>query len=96
MVGESGLTSTMNISKTEQRVLHALAQGSRIQHRRDDDTGSICEIDCFTREGWRLTGCTLTIFGSLRRKRLIASKGGAPYRVTRHGLQSLRAQMDNH
>ena len=95
MVGESGLTSTMNISKTEQCVLHALAQGGRIQHRRDDDTRTISEIDCITREGWRLTDCTLAIFGSLRRKRLIGSKEGGPYRITWKGLQSLRAQLDN-
>lgn len=85
----------MNISKAEQRVLHALAQGGRIIHRRDGDTRTISEIDCITREGWRLTDCTLAVFGALRRKRLIGSKGGGPYRITRQGLQALRAQLDN-
>ena len=85
----------MNISKTEQRVLHVLAQGGRIVHRRDEETGRIDEVDCFTREGWRLSDCTLGIFGALKRKRLIASNAGAPYRITRQGLFWLRAQADN-
>ncbi len=85
----------MNISRAEQRVLHALAQGGRIAHRRDGDRNHISDIDCFTREGWRLSNCTLEIFRSLRRKKLIASKAGAAYRITRVGLRSLNGQMDN-
>ena len=68
----SGLTFSMNISKLEQRVLHALAQGGRIVHRRDDD-GRIAAVDCFTREGYVLTDCTLSLFQRLRRRGLIAS-----------------------
>ncbi|MGV3481922.1 MAG: YjhX family toxin [Sphingobium sp.] len=85
----------MNVSKAEQRVLHVLARGGRIVHRRDEDTGRISEIDCFTREGWRLSNCTMEIFGSLKRKRMIASKQGGPYRITRNGLLALRGQADN-
>lgn len=85
----------MNVSKSEQRVLHVLALGGRIVHRRDEATGRVNEVDCFTREGWRLLNCTLEMFGSLKRKRLIASKGGSPYRITRHGLLSLRGQANN-
>ena len=84
----------MNISKYEQRVLHALAQGGRIVHRRDPDTGKIVEVDCFTREGWRLSDCKPGVFKRLKRRRLIASHGGAPYRISREGLLAVRAQLD--
>jgi uncharacterized protein YjhX (UPF0386 family) len=84
----------VNISKYEQRVLHALAQGGRIVHRRDPATGKIVEVDCFTREGWRLSDCRMGVFQRLRRRQLIASAGGAPYRITRHGLAAVRAQPD--
>ena len=83
----------MNISKYEQRVLHALAQGGCIRHRRDDD-GRIVAADCFTRDGHVLTDCTLSLFRRLKRRGLIASSGGAPYRVTRLGLVAVRAQAD--
>ena len=85
----------MNISKPEQRVLHALAQGGRIVHRRDPDTGKIVEVDCFNRDGWRLDDCRLGVFKRLKRRRLIASEGGAPYRISRLGLAAVRAQLDN-
>ena len=84
----------MNISKYEQRVLHALAQGGCIRHLRNED-GRIFEVDCFNREGFRLADCTMPVFAKLRRKRLIASKGGKPYRITRDGLAAVRAQLDN-
>lgn len=83
----------MNVSKYEQRVLHALAQGGRIAHRRDD-TGHIVAADCFTREGYVLTDCTVTLFRRLKRRGLIASMGGQPYRITRLGLDAVRAQLD--
>lgn len=85
----------MNISKYEQRVLHALAQGGRIVHRRDPETGKIVEVDCFNRDGWRLNDCRMGVFQRLRRRQLIASEGGAPYRVTRRGLAAVRSQLDN-
>jgi uncharacterized protein YjhX (UPF0386 family) len=84
----------VNISKYEQRVLHALAQGGRIAHRRDE-TGRIAAADCFTREGHVLTDCTLALFRRLKRRGLIASVGGQPYRITRLGLAAVRAQLDN-
>ena len=84
----------MNISKAQQRTLHALAQGARIELLRDDH-GRIVDADCFTGEGWRLSDCSLAVFKSLKKRRLIASKGGGPYRITREGAVSLRAQGDN-
>ncbi len=83
----------MNISKLEQRVLHCLAQGGRIQHTWED--GRIVEVDCFSRDGYRLADCTIDLFRKLKRRGLIHSTGGGPYRITRLGLDSVRAQADN-
>ncbi len=83
----------MNISKLEQRVLHVLAQGGLIKHIRDD--GRIVEIDCFNRDGHRLADCTLDLFKKLKRRGLICSQNSGPYRITRLGIESVRAQLDN-
>lgn len=91
---EHGLPS-VNISKPQQRTLHALAQGGAILLERDEATGDILGADCMTRDGWRLSDCTLDVFRSLRRRRFIASAAGGPYRITREGLLSLRSQLDN-
>ena len=84
----------MNVSKYEQRVLHALAQGGHIAYRKDG-TGKIVEVLCVNREGWVLSDCTLAIFQKLRRRRLIASHASMPYRITRDGLAAVRPQLDN-
>ena len=84
----------MNVSKHEQRVLHALAQGGHIAYQKDD-RGKIIEVLCVNREGWVLSDCTLAIFHKLRRRRLIASRESRPYRITRDGLEAVRAQLDN-
>lgn len=84
----------MNISKTLQRTLHALAQGGCIVVQRND-RGAIVAAECHTREGWVLTDCDLVVFKSLKQKRLIASREGQPYRITRQGLANLRSQLDN-
>jgi len=84
----------MNVSKREQRVLHALAQGGHFRHFRDS-RGHIHAVDCMTREGYRLTDGTLELFARLRRRGMIASSGGGPYRITRLGLEAVRAQLDN-
>lgn len=76
-------------------MLHALAQGGAILHRRDPGTGRIVEVDCLTREGYRLTDCTLPVFARLKRRRLIESRGGGPYRISRFGIECVRAQADN-
>ncbi len=84
----------MNISKYEQRTLHALAQGGKIQHLKDAK-GDIVAIDCLNRAGWRLDDCTLPVFRRLKRRGFIASREGGPYRITRDGLAAVRAQVDN-
>ncbi|BCP53884.1 UPF0386 protein [Kaistia sp. 32K] len=84
----------MNVSKLEQRILHALAQGATIRHHRNEQ-GRIVAVDCATREGWILSDCTVELFQRLKRRRLIASRGSAPYRITRAGLDAVRAQLNN-
>jgi uncharacterized protein YjhX (UPF0386 family) len=84
----------LNISKPQQRTLHALARGGRILLQRDE-TGRAVAAECLTREGWRLGDCTLDLFKALKRRRLIASRGGGPYHITRDGLERLRPQLDN-
>jgi uncharacterized protein YjhX (UPF0386 family) len=83
----------MNISREEQRVLHALAQGGRIRHVREG--GRIVAADCITRDGYRLAGFALATLTRLRRRGLIASRGGQSYRISPKGLGAVRAQPDN-
>lgn len=84
----------MNISKYEQRVLHALAQGGRIEFVRSEN-GRVTTVECLTREGWQLEGCSLRVFRRLRRMRWIRSRNGGPYHITRDGLAAVRPQLDN-
>lgn len=79
----------MNISRIERRVLGVLALGGRINPVRDDE-GRTIDIECYTREGWLMSDCTLDLFKRLRSKKVIASKRGGPYRITREGLEMLR------
>jgi uncharacterized protein len=51
----------LNVSKSVQRVLHALAQGGHITYEKDD-RGKIIEVLCRNRDGWVLSDCTLAIF----------------------------------
>jgi hypothetical protein len=83
----------LNISKLEQRVLHCLAQGGRIQHTWHDNR--VIEVACWNRDGHRLADCTLDLFRKLKRRGLIESRNGLPYRISRLGLASVRAQLDN-
>lgn len=84
----------MNISKAEQRTLHALAQGGAILVEKDE-RGKIVAVNCVTREGWTLADCKLAIFARLKRRGLIASANGAPYRITLEGRLAVRSQPDN-
>lgn len=83
----------MNISKIEQRVLHALAQGGAIRHEREG--GKVFEALCLTRDGMILADCTVPRFQRLRRRGLFERKGGAPYKISALGRQEVRARSDN-
>ncbi|MBN9314329.1 MAG: YjhX family toxin [Devosia sp.] len=83
----------MDISREEQRVLHALAQGGSI-HALKSETGKINGIELYSRDGW-LMPCTLGMFKILKNKKAIASANSRPYRITRRGLELVRAEVDN-
>ncbi len=84
----------MNISKLEQRVLHVLAQGGAITFERGQN-GKLFAVTCVTREGYVMSSCSLSVVERLRKRRFIRSRCGRPYRVTRAGLEAVRAQLDN-
>ena len=84
----------MDISRAEQRILHLLAQGGRIEIEKDE-TRKIVTVACVTREGWRAGGLDIELFRKLKRRRCIASSGGKPYRITQRGLELVRSQQDN-
>lgn len=86
--------SIMNVNKHDQRVLHALAQGGLI-HLERDAHGTVLAAHCLNRDGWTLSPFDIETFRRLKRRRLIASKGGGPYRITRQGLTAVRPQLDN-
>ena len=84
----------MNISKREQRVLHALARGGALRVERGPN-GKPLSVDCLTREGWRLEDGDLATVRRLVRRGWIVSHAGGPYRLTRDGRLAVRAQPDN-
>lgn len=84
----------MDISRAEQRILHLLAQGGRIEITRDDDR-KIEKLQLFTREGWIFSGLDLLTFRKLKQKKAIRSQGGKPYRITERGLVLVRAELNN-
>lgn len=84
----------MNISKQEQRVLHTLARGGRINVIKAEN-GRIIDVECISREGWLMTQCTLTLFKKLKHKKAIKSQQSRPYRITRRGLELVRSEIDN-
>ena len=84
----------MNISRNEQRALHVLALGGRVLHERDGGP-KVTAVTCVTREGTILADFDLTTFTRLRQKRLIRSRSGSPYRISKRGLICVRAQLDN-
>ncbi|MAN74879.1 MAG: hypothetical protein CME85_13910 [Henriciella sp.] len=83
----------MDISRAEQRILHLLAQGGRIELIRHGK--KLAELHCYSRDGWRYPGLDEQLFRKLKKKRAIASKGGQPYRITRRGLELVRSELDN-
>lgn len=84
----------MNISKAEQRTLHALAQGGAILIEKDA-RGKIVAVNCVTREGWSLADCTLAVFAKLKKRGFVWSQSSAPYRITLEGRVAVRPQADN-
>lgn len=84
----------MNLSRHEQRALHVLALGGCILHERGDGP-KITAVTCLTRDGMSLPDCDLAVFTRLRRKRLIESRSGGPYRISKRGRIFVRAQHDN-
>ena len=84
----------MDISRAEQRILHLLAQGGRIDIEKDE-TKTIVAVLCVTREGWRAGGLDVALFRKLKRRRCIASSGGRPDRITQRGLELVRSQLNN-
>lgn len=84
----------MDISRAEQRILHLLAQGGRIEITRDDDR-NIEKLQLITREGWAFSRLDLTTFRKLKQKKAIPSQDGKPYRITERGLLLVRAEQDN-
>jgi len=80
----------MDISRAEQRILHLLAQGGWIDFNRYNNA-----LACYTREGYGYSPPCLQLFRKMKYRKLIASKQGGPYRITRFGLRIVRAQMDN-
>nr|CAD6418075.1 hypothetical protein REQ54_01788 [Rhizobium sp. Q54] len=84
----------MDISRAEQRILHLLAQGGRIELTRDENR-KIDKLQLFTREGWVFGGLDIVTFRKLKQKRAIRSTSGRPYRITERGLVLVRAEQDN-
>ena len=83
----------MDISRDEQRLLHTLAQGGNILALKDGK-GRIVKAECYNRNGW-IMPCDLFLFRKLRNKKAIKSEDGRPYRITRRGLELVRAEFDN-
>lgn len=84
----------MDISRGEQRILHLLAQGGRIEVKKNEHR-KIASVECLTREGWRFLEIDLELFRKLKRKRAVASSQGQAYRITRRGLELVRSELDN-
>jgi uncharacterized protein len=84
----------MDISRAEQRILHLLAQGGRIELIRNDNR-KIETVRLLTREGWAFSGLDLLTFRKLKQKKAICSRSGQPYRITKRGLVLVRSEQDN-
>ncbi|MBL8569010.1 MAG: hypothetical protein JNK84_07985 [Phreatobacter sp.] len=79
----------MNISKTERRALDMLSTGGKIVLERDSRNRPVA-ADFISREGWFLEGYGFPEFQSLRAKRLIVSRNGGDYAISRDGALSLQ------
>lgn len=83
----------MNISMHEQRIFHELALGGKIKFMRAEN-GKVKSVQCFTRDGFVFSACSLDVFTRLKEKRFIKSIKSGPYRITKLGNASVRAQMN--
>ncbi|AYG65882.1 MULTISPECIES: YjhX family toxin [unclassified Rhizobium] len=84
----------MDISRAEQRILHLLAQGGRIEIERSENK-KIETAHCFTRDGWVYPDFDIDLFRRLKRLKAIKSTDGHPYRINEKGLRLVRAQLNN-
>jgi uncharacterized protein YjhX (UPF0386 family) len=84
----------MDITRSEQRILHLLAQGGWIEHIKTYKA-KIADVRCFSRDGWLYPGLDLELFRKLKRLKAISSSRGQPYRITGRGLVLVRSQLDN-
>ena len=84
----------MDISRADQRILHIMAQGGRIEVVRDDSR-KIEKINFFSRDGWLCPPVNAELFRKLKRLKAIRSVGGKPYQITERGLELVRSQADN-
>ncbi|MEP7240521.1 MAG: YjhX family toxin [Devosia sp.] len=84
----------MDISRDEQRVLHALAQGGFIKPLKTT-RGRIGGLELYNRDGWLMPTPPLLLFKKLQRKKAIKSQNSEPYRITRRGLELVRSEVDN-
>ncbi|AGT10930.1 YjhX family toxin [Paracoccus aminophilus] len=79
----------MNISKIERRALEMLSFGGRIIVEKAGRT-TLVEVSFVSREGWFLDGIGEKEFRALRSKKLILSRNGGDYRITRKGIEALQ------
>lgn len=79
----------MNISKIERRALEMLSFGGRVIVEKDG-RNALLDVSFVTREGWFMDGVGETEFRTLRRKKMILSRDGGDYRITRKGVEALQ------
>ncbi|MGV1792661.1 hypothetical protein GR212_08725 [Rhizobium lusitanum] len=84
----------MDISRAEQRILHLLAQGGRIEIERSENK-KVENAFCFTRDGWVYPDFDIDLFRRLKRLKAIKSSDGHPYRISEKGLRLVRSQLNN-
>ena len=71
-----------------------LAQGGVLQPFKNN-RGRIEKIVCINRDGFMLPAMDMLLFKKLKRRHTIASHAGGPYRITRRGIELVRAEADN-
>ena len=79
----------MNISTKERKALEVLSFGGTIILEKDSSNRPL-EASFVTREGWSLEGAGLAEFKVLKAKRLVVSRNGGNYTISREGVVSLQ------